>query len=124
MCLCVCFYRLCVYVYVCVCVCVYVCTLSPQAEVSTKVEYTGRGYLAVIGQLSTVTPIGRQKTGTGSGRGKADRSSGGYRDSSSDTHTHTHTHTSSSSVYTFGTVHTVCLFVSQMLSDHRLSLAI
>lgn len=66
------------------CVCAYVCvvaspTLSPEAEVRTKVEKTGSWYLAFRGQLSTVTPIGRQKTGTDSGRGNASRSSSGYR---------------------------------------------
>lgn len=45
----------------------------------TKVEKTGSWYLAFSGQLSTVTPIGRQKTGTDSGRGNASRSSSGYR---------------------------------------------
>lgn len=52
-------------------------TLSPEAEVNTKVEKTGSWYFAFRGQLSTVTPIGRQKTGTDSGRGNASRSSSG-----------------------------------------------
>lgn len=54
-------------------------TLSPEAEVRTKVEKMGSWYLEFRGQLSTVTPIGRQKTGTDSGRGKDSRSSSGYR---------------------------------------------
>lgn len=54
-------------------------TLSPEAEVRTNVEKTGSWYLVFRGQLSTVTPIGRQNTGTDSGRGKASRSSSGYR---------------------------------------------
>lgn len=62
------------------CVCVAASpTLSPEAEVRTKVEKTGSWYLVFRGQLSTVTPIGKQKTGTESGRGKASRSSSGYR---------------------------------------------
>lgn len=65
---------------VCACVCAVASpTLSPEAEVRTKVEKTGSWYLVFRGQLSTVTPIGRQKTGTESGRGNASRSSSGYR---------------------------------------------
>lgn len=52
-------------------------TLSPEAEVRTKVEKTGSWYLVLIGQLSTATPMGRQKTGTESGSGKASRSFSG-----------------------------------------------
>lgn len=54
-------------------------TLSPHADVRTKVEKTGSWYLVFRGQLSTVTPMGRQKTGTESGRGKLSESSSGYR---------------------------------------------
>ena len=54
-------------------------TLSPEALVRTNVEKTGSWYLVLRGQLSTVTPIGRQNTGTESGRGKDSRSSSGYR---------------------------------------------
>lgn len=42
-------------------------------------EKTGSWYLVFKGQLSTVTPMGRQKTGTESGRGKVSESSSGYR---------------------------------------------
>lgn len=65
----------------CGCVCVFVAspTLSPEADVRTKVEKTGSWYFVFRGQLSTVTPMGRQKTGTDSGRGNASRSSSGYR---------------------------------------------
>lgn len=42
-------------------------------------EKTGSWYLALRGQLSTETPMGRQKTGTESGRGKDSESSSGYR---------------------------------------------
>lgn len=54
-------------------------TLSPEAEVRTKVEKMGSWYLVLRGQLSTLTPIGRQNTGTDSGRGNESRSSSGYR---------------------------------------------
>lgn len=54
-------------------------TLSPEADVRTKVEKTGSWYFVFKGQLSTVTPIGRQKTGTESGRGNVSESSSGYR---------------------------------------------
>lgn len=54
-------------------------TLSPDADVRTKVEKTGSWYLVFRGQLSTVTPMGRQKTGTESGRGNVSESSSGYR---------------------------------------------
>lgn len=54
-------------------------TLSPEADVRTKVEKTGSWYLVFKGQLSTATPIGRQKTGTESGRGNVSKSSSGYR---------------------------------------------
>lgn len=64
---------------VCVCLWFGLPTLSPEAEVKTKVEKMGSWYFAFRGQLSTVTPIGRQKTGTDSGRGNASRSSSGYR---------------------------------------------
>lgn len=42
-------------------------------------EKTGSWYLVLRGQLSTGTPMGRQKTGTESGRGNVSESSSGYR---------------------------------------------
>lgn len=50
----------------------------PSATVNTKVEKTGRGVAAVLGQSSNVAPIGKQNRGTDVGNAKLRFSVIGY----------------------------------------------